>query len=118
MTKEIEYDFKSTKSTKETQEDVRPNLRIIRCCENCKFFKKRYARDTRGYCMYPNPTAKQPRKRLGESVDKEEMVRTWTHTYITCLCDLFQLRSKKYDIDLVSDWLDKKFLNDGTVKNE
>ncbi|KKK88169.1 hypothetical protein LCGC14_2745870, partial [marine sediment metagenome] len=38
--------------------------------------------------------------------------------YSTGLCDLFQLRSKKMNIDVVSGWIGKEFLNDGTVKNE
>jgi len=39
MSTEIKYDFESSESTEKTQEDVRPNLRIVRCCMNCKFYK-------------------------------------------------------------------------------
>ncbi len=118
MSTEIKYDFESSESTEKTQEDVRPNLRIVRCCMNCKFYKTKNQRSARGYCMYPDPKAKQPIKNKGESYDLKDMVENWTHTYSTCLCDLFQLRSKKMNIDVVSGWIGKEFLNDGTVKNE
>jgi hypothetical protein len=118
MAKEIDYDFEATKSNEKLQEDVRPNLRIVRCCMNCKFFRPRRQYSHRGYCMYPDPKSKQPKKRKGESFDFDDMINNWTRTYSTCLCDLFQLKSKKMNIDVVSDWMDKIFLNDGTVKNE
>jgi len=115
---EIQYDFEEPKQTKETQEDPRTSLRVTRCCGNCKFYKARAVDSHRGFCLYPNPKENQPKKRLRQSYDLKEMEKSWLRSYNTCLCELYQLRSKYYSIDLASKWIGKVFLNDGTVEEE
>ena len=115
---EIEYNFEESKKTKTSQEDPRTSLRVTRCCSNCKFYKARTVSTNRGFCLFPNPGEKQPYKKGGQSFNIEEMQKNWLRSYSTCLCELYQLRSKFYSIDLASRWIGKEFLNDGTVKEE
>lgn len=97
------------------------NFRITRCCRSCKFFVKlrKLHRDSgRGYCKYPDPSSKQLKQLLGESYDKEVIKNTWIRTHSTCLCDLYQLRSKKIYIGEIGKWVEKPFSNDGTLKED
>ena len=115
---DIEYNFEDSEKPEDPQEDPRTNLRITRCCSNCKFYRKKAPNSHRGYCMYPDPKSKQPRKLFGESFDDEDMRQNWLHSHNSCLCDLYQLKSKRIDIDIPGEWIGKHFLNDGTVKEE
>jgi len=117
MAIEIEYGFDTPKKEETKVEDVRPNLRITRCCANCKFYVPKRTTGGRGFCKYPNPKEKNPAKRLGESLDYQAAVKNWLHCHNTMLCDLYQLRGIS-SIRPIAEWLGKEILNDGTVKQE
>ena len=116
MALEIKYDFESSSKKKSTEEDVRTNLRITRCCGNCKFFVAKGNRGFRGYCKYPDPGSKNLSKIHGESRNFKEMEETWARSHFTMLCDLYQF--KPANMTSIGEWIGKEFLNDGTIKNE
>lgn len=113
MPVEIDYDFKSPK--KEESQEIRKNLRIVRCCSNCKFFVPGHSPGKgTGFCKYPYTGQKKLKEIYG---DYEKAREQLTKTHRTLLCDSYQLRSK-FHITVVGDWIGKKFLNDGTLQNE
>lgn len=116
----IEYKFEPPEKEKnERQEDVRTNLHLTRCCANCKYYlKKKGNASHTGYCKYPNPSQKNLKTRLGESIDYEEVKRTWVKAHDTLLCDLYQFRGRGLSINPIEKWIEKEILNDGTMKEE
>ena len=116
MASEIKYDFNTSEEKKPSEVDARTNLRITRCCGNCKFFVAKTNRGFRGFCRYPLPSSKNLAKVRGESRDWKEMEKTWAKAHFTMLCDLYQYRST--NTASIGKWIGKEFLTDGTIKDE
>ena len=116
MAIEIDYNFKGPEKEKSLEKDVRTNLRITRCCGNCKFFIAKANRGFRGFCRYPDPSSKNLSKINGESRDVKEMESSWARAHFTMLCDLYQY--KPANTSYIGEWIGKEFLNDGTIKEE
>ena len=115
---DIEYKFETPKKD-ERQEEIRPNLHITRCCANCKFFKKRIKSSSHvGFCKQPNPSQKNPKNRLRQSTNYDDVEKTWLKAHDTLLCDLYQFRGRGLSIRPVEKWTEKEILNDGTIKEE
>jgi len=118
MPVEINYDFKGPEKDEPSEKEVRPNLRVTRCCANCKFYTPKLNRANRGYCRYPDPSSKTLKKRLGTKLDRKLIDATWSRAHATMLCDLYEIRGRGKTLDLISEWLDKEILNDGTIKDK
>ena len=116
MALEIKYDFKAP-DVEDNSEDVRANLRITRCCGNCKFFVAKGNRGFRGYCTYPEPASKQIVTIKDGSRDISTMENSFPRAHMTMLCDLYQIKSLK-SLTKLSEWTGKTFLNDGTVSTD
>jgi len=115
---DIDYEFRGPKKEDPPEQDVRPNLRVTRCCANCKFYTPKMNRANRGYCKYPDPKDKNLKKIYGESIDWKEVDKTWSRAHATMLCDLYQIRGRGTSIRPIEVWLDKEILTDGTIKKE
>lgn len=111
----IEYNFDKPKNKDGPPTEVRPNLRVTRCCGNCKFFIAKGNKGFRGYCKYPDPESKNLNKIKGESRNPEDL-KTWSRAHMTMLCDLYQL--KPTNLSNVGEWLERKVKNDGTFEEE
>lgn len=97
---------------------IRPNYRITRSCGNCKYFWYHFAKQRRGFCKLPNPKDKDPKKCFGESFDVERIYAEWHRTHSSCLCDNHVMKPKYYSIGKISEWTEKKFNADGTLKED
>jgi hypothetical protein len=117
MAIEVEYNFESPKQDEQKEKDVRPNLRVTRCCGNCKFYVPKRNRANRGFCKYPDLKGKSFNRKLGETLDYQAALKHWSRAHSTMLCDLYQFAGALY-INPIKEWLSKEILNDGTVKNE
>jgi hypothetical protein len=112
MTPEYDFTFTDDNST----EDPRPNLRIAKCCGNCKYFWYKKNKQRRGFCRIPNPHLKFVAKRLGESYDENEIRKNWAPAHVTNTCDLHRFTSIWSSINRVSDWVGKKFNAQGALE--
>jgi hypothetical protein len=115
---DVEYNFENHEQSNTTETDVRTNLRVTRCCANCKFYVPKRNRANRGFCKYPDLKGKSFNSKLGETLDYASAEKSWSRAHSTMLCDLYQLRGRRTSITPISEWLGKEILNDGTVKQE
>ena len=110
---EFNFDFLDSE---ETIEEPRQNLRIAKCCGNCKYYWYRRNKARRGFCRLPNPHLKYIAKRLGESYDESDIRANWLPVHMTNLCDHHIFKSTWSSINRVSDWVGKKFNIQGTLE--
>lgn len=90
--------------------DFRPNLRIVKCCANCKHMVYKRGQERRGFCRLPDA-----KKHKRSSAAHAEKLKTWPRVHVTLICDNHKLRSIARNITRINDWVGVKFSDvDGT----
>jgi len=89
--------------------DPRTNIKIVKCCGNCKYAWFGHANERRGYCRLGQLNKSAPNRKTPH--------RDWTHmkTHSTLICDSHAFNKKGYWNHWVSRWVKFIFDIDGEV---
>lgn len=94
------------------EDKLTPNLRIIKCCANCKYFFRSKKATLRGYCWIAVKRKKQfrlatdPKYKLDQAKLKSVSVRR----YATLVCDKHTHKTVNFSVEMVEKWVGKKLI--------
>jgi|APSaa5957512535_1039671.scaffolds.fasta_scaffold02315_7 hypothetical protein len=116
------YDF-SDLGTPQNNDDLkdRPNFRIVKTCGNCKYFMSFTRIKKHGNCGVTNMKLKKINKSRKECYDdsiRNQIKSDWPKCHATTVCENHLLRSRSYNIAMVSEWCDVEFGVDGMVRED
>lgn len=112
--KDIKYDFDSLLTIPKANEteELRSNLRIIKCCGNCRYAWFGHSNERRGYCRIGQLKKAAPNR----DTPHPDWINAKTHA--TLLCDAHIFKKKGHWNDYVSKWIELVFDTNGeTVKD-
>lgn len=100
---------------KEDTPDPNPNLRLVQCCVNCKFYWYEWHKPKRGRCKLISTTEKP----MLRNPDKEKLpLPEWPKRHATMCCDNHKYSSYGHSFVKVSKWSGINFNADGSKSDE
>ena len=108
-----DYDFDFLDALIDVDLDPRTNLRISKCCYNCKYYYCARNKPRRGFCKLPLNKYMGTYRYEGDNYEEVEKITPWLRVHCTNVCDMHANKSFTASTRRVIEWTGINFNSRG-----